>query len=522
MVLAACAQPTLARSPSSSPFTNSDSLVPQIINGQESQISQVPWQVFVYVVEGGGEFGACGGSILSATTILTAAHCVDKEESNTPYPAEDVGVIAGASEVKFGFGIEVQPSTYQASVVTSFRVHPYYVPLVKGGPDTNDDVAILTLKTPLELSPEKNTQAISLVPTGATPAGGTPLSISGYGKEKGVEGEAYRPNGKLYSTTLTAMSSAACAKSVGENSAIFLCAESATSATCRGDSGGPLTEGSPAVEVGIVDLGPKECPVGKPDVFTNVAAPEIRAFIEGSESPPVAPRPTSAPSIKLVGAAPVDYSPLSCEAGGWNGSPTFTYTFQAENGYEQTLASGTGNVFTPLATLLGTPVECVVQASNAGGVATNVSAATPAIAADTTPPSAMITGLKCHLQACTLSFTASDPNGVTLSTRSSAAYSVVTECPKQKKTKHKKSSKHIESPVCHRTLTVPMSPTTLSPGSFQASISQLPYGKGITFILDVSNAAGLQGSPASITTTLHKPKPKKPAHGQARKRRRKH
>ena len=64
-----------------------------------------------------------------------------------------------------------------------------------------------------------------------------------------------------------------------------------------------------------MDFGAKECPVGVPDVFTNVAAPEIRAFIEGSESPPIAARPTSPPVLKPAGVAPVDFSPLTCEPG---------------------------------------------------------------------------------------------------------------------------------------------------------------------------------------------------------------
>jgi secreted trypsin-like serine protease len=62
---------------------NSVSLVPYIIGGHESQISQFPWQVYVVGrhPEGGGEVDvtSCGGSILNATTILTAAHCVDHD-----------------------------------------------------------------------------------------------------------------------------------------------------------------------------------------------------------------------------------------------------------------------------------------------------------------------------------------------------------------------------------------------------------------------------------------------------------
>jgi hypothetical protein len=256
-----------------------------------------------------------------------------------------------------------------------------------------------------------------------------------------------------------------------------------------------------------VDFGAKECPVGVPDVFTNIAAPEIRDFIEGSESPPVAARPTSTPVLKSVGTAPVDFSPLTCEPGAWTGSPTFSYTIQEENSSAAVLQSGPGNIFTPPSSLVGTPLVCIVEASNPGGVTTFRSATTAAIAADTAAPTSAITADKCVKQACTLSLTASDPNGVALTVTPSASYTVVAKCPKAKK-KKKKKGKKVKQPVCHTTKTAPMALTAGAAGAFQAAVSRLPYGETITFIVDVSNAAGLQATPLSTHTTLHKPKPK--------------
>jgi secreted trypsin-like serine protease len=203
---------------------NEDPLVPYIVGGQESSISQFPWQVFVLrydKVE--GTETACGGSILDATHILTAAHCVDHAGNTTTYPAGEVEVLAGASNVSGFSSSFIAPTGSQVRVSSRIRTDPYYTVL----PEIKDDVAVLELSAPLELSAAANAEPIALVATGATPAPGTVLSLSGYGKQDGAENA--QPNGGLYSTTLTAISSDACRGAVGVNSAVLLCALSASS-----------------------------------------------------------------------------------------------------------------------------------------------------------------------------------------------------------------------------------------------------------------------------------------------------
>jgi Trypsin len=472
-------------------------LVPYIVNGQESAIEQVPWQVLVLLIDRKSNVEAtCGGSILDASHILTAAHCVDEEGTTSKYPIGDIFVVAGASDVHEAVE-ETAPPGSQVRELSAVRTHPYY-----SVSPIRDDVAVLTLSEALDLSGPR-AKAIGLVPTGATPAPGTTLSVSGYGKESGQEG--VEPNYKLYSTSLTAVSSDACRAEVGSASAVLLCAVGAASSTCQGDSGGPLTQGSPAAEVGTVDFGPKGCPTGQPDGFTNLAAPEVRAFVEGSEAPPMAAQPLSPPALKTVGVTPVDFSPLTCESGAWSGSPAITYTFQVENASAQVLQSGPSNVFVPPASLVGAPLVCIVQASNPGGVATNRSGTTPAIAPDAAPPVASITAVRCHAQTCTLSLLAGDPNAVALSIRASAAYRVTAKCPR----KGKRRSRG-RQPVCHKSHTVNMPVSAISGGSFKAGASRLPYGERITFALAVANAAGLRPlSAATRSTTLHPPKRKK-------------
>ena len=446
---------------------------------------------------------SCGGSILDATHILTAAHCVDQEGTTVHYPASDITVYAGLSSLKElteGGAIK-----YEKRHVLSDRVHPDYSPL----PNIRDDVAVLTLEAPLVLEASRNTAAIPLVASGGTPAPGTTLSLSGFGKENGLEGEgeAAQPDGNLYATTLTAIGSDPCRAAVGANSAVLLCAASATSSACEGDSGGPLTQGSPAVEVGIVDFGGKSCPVGGVNVFTNVAAPEIRSFIEGNESPPLAARPTAAPSLKTIGASPVDYSPITCEPGGWDSPAAFSYTFETEGTTPQVLQSGPSDVFIPASGAVGYSLVCVVQAANPGGVSTARSAGTAGVTLDTAAPSATIAGRPhCHLQACTLSISASDPNAVAVTVTATASYPYKTRC---KVTRHH----HRTTVPCTRTKSLSMSLAGLAAGSYRASVSRLPYGKKVRFAVLAHDAAGLsQSSPAATSATLSAPRKKAKKH----------
>ena len=108
----------------------------------------------------GRDRGACGGSILNATTILTAAHCVDHEHTTSTYPASDFEVVAGASNVASVVSHAGYPPGSQHALVSSIRTHPYYVVTPT---EIRDDVAVLTLREPLTLSAPRNAQAIGLV-----------------------------------------------------------------------------------------------------------------------------------------------------------------------------------------------------------------------------------------------------------------------------------------------------------------------------------------------------------------------
>ena len=294
----------------------------------------------------------CGGSILDSVHILTAAHCVFDPKTSSTIPPEDFAVLASTADLASPEAEE------QERAVTDVRPHPYYLYAPDSGRVGPDDVAVLTLQEPLTLGPGAAT--IPLVSPGAGPAEGTPVNLTGFGEENPLSDEL---NGKLYSLAMAVGWPRECG---GENDAVLLCAASVSGSPCNGDSGSALTLGSPAVQVGVADdvdvIDGKRCIAGAESALANVAAPEIQDFLDGSEEPPRAPRGGHA----VIREAPINDGVMSCEAGTWNGDPTYTYMFLDDTD-GQVLQQGESTTYPVPVTELGHMILCEVQASNAGG-----------------------------------------------------------------------------------------------------------------------------------------------------------
>ena len=253
-----------------------------IVGGTQVSIEAAPWQVGLIgeiPVEYEGKKGVltelCGGVILSESRVLTAAHCMFDPVTGLQAPAEDFHVVAGGSDLAY------DESTEQHSEGASMRVHPYFN--YAGGPGTPDDVAILRLAEPLSLTGPA-VRSIVVVPANSTPSAGMQVDLSGFGEQNPNTEEL---NGGLYSIGMTLGSSERCG---GDADAVFLCASAPAGSACSGDSGGGLTATSATLTlIGIlstVEVVSKEaCRDGAINGFVNLAAPEIRDFIEGDEAP---------------------------------------------------------------------------------------------------------------------------------------------------------------------------------------------------------------------------------------------
>uniref|UniRef100_A0A2K6GEW0 Acrosin n=1 Tax=Propithecus coquereli TaxID=379532 RepID=A0A2K6GEW0_PROCO len=111
----------------------------QIVGGQTVQHGAWPWmvslQIFTY---NSHRYHACGGSLLNAHWVLTAAHCFDSK--NKVY---DWRLVFGAKEIAYGNSRPVK-APVQERYVEKIVIHEKYNPLTEG-----NDIALLKITPPV-------------------------------------------------------------------------------------------------------------------------------------------------------------------------------------------------------------------------------------------------------------------------------------------------------------------------------------------------------------------------------------
>lgn len=211
-----------------------------IVNGTEAETT--PWQV---LLRSEGEH-FCGGSILDAKTIVTAAHCLEGET------ASGLTVRAGVTEAN--------DSTGQDRPVASFTNHPRYAE------DELGDIAIVKLAEPLTLG--GNVQAIAPATAGDI-AQATNATVTGWGAVS-EDGDS---SNTLLTATVPLVDDASCSAQLDTDAITEVCAGGIGTDTCYGDSGGPLvveTANGPRL-AGITSWG-DECGGETPGVYAEVPA----------------------------------------------------------------------------------------------------------------------------------------------------------------------------------------------------------------------------------------------------------
>lgn len=213
-------------------------IAPRIINGGTAKISDAPFIAAVNVPDGyigQGEDGKpdnwCGGSLISSTKVLTAAHCVYQYDKNL------FTINIGSTDRHGG----------QQTTAKSIWIHPDYVDAAQG-----NDVAVITLNDAVDAP------VATLNDSEAGNKAGQDATVVGWG-----DTETGKPVDALRIVTVPLVDDASCSGSYSQYSKTsMLCAGYAEGGkdSCQGDSGGPLIAAGKVV--GVVSWG-KGCALAK-------------------------------------------------------------------------------------------------------------------------------------------------------------------------------------------------------------------------------------------------------------------
>jgi trypsin len=259
---------------------------PRIVGGSPVDITQYPWQVALE--NRAGQF--CGGAIIGARAVVTAAHCVEGLR------AAAVTVRAGTARVHQGG---------QARRVARIAVHPDWRPA-----SNRNDIAVLILDRDLVMGAGVAPIRYQGEAIARLSADGTTAWVSGWG----AVGETEAGSNRLLAVSVPVIGDARCQQLMrAQDSSIhgpsMLCAGGSVGDSCYGDSGGPLVardgNGTPHL-IGIVSWGLVCGAPGVPGVYADVAT--LQTWIEREAGPAAAPPSPATPPATPNPAPPAGES----------------------------------------------------------------------------------------------------------------------------------------------------------------------------------------------------------------------
>jgi len=228
-----------------------------IIGGVDADKGEFPWQVSFQLKDGDEFRHICGGSILDATHIITAGHCLDGQVESS------LQIVAGGHNIT-----DKKEASQQHIEVESYTIHEGY-----NGITIQNDIGIMILKTPIDFNeyaqpinrceqdPARSEDVVNTGWGNAHPEGGTPIVLPDI----------------LQKVTLSAMTDLACRRFYPLILREYMLCATGTgegpSGACNGDSGGPLVYklADEYCLAGIVSFGRQPCG-NAPSVYTSVAS----------------------------------------------------------------------------------------------------------------------------------------------------------------------------------------------------------------------------------------------------------
>jgi len=203
-----------------------DTITLYIVGGVDSKALELPWQVYLEIDKNGSLF-ACGGTLITNTWVVTAAHCISG--------SDQVIVYSGAID-------RTSSGNRSTNTVSNLIIHPDYAQGNNIG-----DIALLKLSAPVALPalPIKlmNEELQNDVDLEFDNAATDNLVVSGWGLTSANRLESINI---LQKTIVSGVDDASCAlnwhnwnDSINRDN-YYICANGFERGSCNGDSGGPL------------------------------------------------------------------------------------------------------------------------------------------------------------------------------------------------------------------------------------------------------------------------------------------
>nr|CAD7410268.1 unnamed protein product [Timema poppensis] len=224
----------------------------RITNGEQASRGQFPYQAALYL--DGRSF--CGGSLISTTWVLTAAHCTLRIDTVT--------VHLGAQNLN---AVEAGKVTVATRNLVN---HASYNPS-----NLNNDISLIRLPSEVALNAFIQLVRLPSHSQASNTFAGDAVVVSGWGRVSDTS-SGISPN--LNFVNLNIITNTVCARTYGTAVIVTstICSLGANGrSTCNGDSGGPLvvSHGGFPQQIGVVSFGSSAgCASGAPSGYARVTS----------------------------------------------------------------------------------------------------------------------------------------------------------------------------------------------------------------------------------------------------------